>query len=86
MGADAKAQERCQYHDTDKISNMSGGCERRFTSQFGGNLETTETYEHKFPNQDNFLLQRKQKAKQERKHYRNGSAVAVIYLVSTIKH
>lgn len=22
MGADAKAQERCQYHDTDKISNM----------------------------------------------------------------
>lgn len=48
-------------------------------------METTEKYEHKFPNQDNYLLQRKQKAKQERKHYRNGSAAAIIYLVSTIK-
>lgn len=48
-------------------------------------METTEKYEHKFPNQDNDLLQRKQKAKQERKHYRNGSAAAIIYLVSTIK-
>lgn len=50
-----------------------------------GNLEVTEKRENEFTKQDNYLLQRKLRAEQERKHDHNGPTATIICLMSTGK-
>lgn len=65
---------------------MFGGSEIYTTGKkLKGNLEVRERCENKFTKQDNSLLQRKQKAEQERKQDHNGLTAAITCLGSTGK-